>query len=336
MKNKKSQYSIWAPIIRNKIKKEEEIKGRKLNPKERKKFIRNEKKKCRRKATIIAVLASLGITAGAKGVKLLEAPKENKVNVETQTKTDDKRRDFIEKNKVDVTLTITPEEEKLEAKDILAEHGYNIDDDKIGCIKSKPQFITINENQEYVDDYKENTEAKTLRSSNDVTKTVTIKANQAPYNYVTRTQAVSLAEGFSTKQGYKAKTKLVSSYAWDTTIAFIEKTVNNYGSSSPQGNYLDTSVTYKDITDENKSEKTKAENSSLLVATGQTTPVCNIYDMGGNIYEWTTESYSTTIIPYAVRGGTYYDGFARYPAGHRNGSSGNANEHDGFRLTLFM
>ena len=58
---------------------------------------------------------------------------------------------------------------------------------------------------------KENTEAKTLRSSNDVTKTVTIKANQAPYNYVTRTQAVSLAEGFATKQGYKAKTKLVSS-----------------------------------------------------------------------------------------------------------------------------
>ena len=25
---------------------------------------------------------------------------------------------------------------------------------------------------------------------------VTIKANQAPYNYVTRTQAISLAEGF--------------------------------------------------------------------------------------------------------------------------------------------
>ena len=68
---------------------------------------------------------------------------------------------------------------------------------------------------------KENTEAKTLRSSNDVTKTVTIKANQAPYNNVTKTQAISLAEGFATKQGYKAKTKLVSSYAWDTTIEFI-------------------------------------------------------------------------------------------------------------------
>mgnify|MGYP001137244663 CR=1 FL=1 len=183
---------------------------------------------------------------------------------------------------------------------------------------------------------KENTEAKTLRSSNDVTKTVTIKANQAPYNYVTRTQAVSLAEGFSTKQGYKAKTKLVSSYAWDTTIAFIEKTVNNYGSSSSQGNYSNTSVTYKDITDESKPEKTKAENSSLLVATGQTTPVCNIYDMGGNVFEWTTESYSITNFPYARRGGSYLSSFADSPAGRRLDGFDDANANFGFRLTLFM
>ena len=47
---------------------------------------------------------------------------------------------------------------------------------------------------------KESTEASTpaLRtsSSNDVTKTVTIKANQAPYNYVTRTQAKSSSRRF--------------------------------------------------------------------------------------------------------------------------------------------
>ena len=143
---------------------------------------------------------------------------------------------------------------------------------------------------------------------------VTIKADQVPYNFVARTQAVSLAEGFATKQGYKAKTKLVSSYAWDTTIAFIEKTVNNYGSSSSQGNYYNTSVNYKDITDESKPEKTKAENSSLLVATGQTTPVCNIYDMGGNVYEWTTESFSYTNDSCTGRGGYHEVNFAGYPA----------------------
>ena len=180
------------------------------------------------------------------------------------------------------------------------------------------------------------TKATFRTSSSDTSNSVTIKADQVPYNYVTRTQAVSLAEGFATKQGYKAKTKLVSSYAWDTTIAFIEKTVNNYGSSSSQGNYSDTSVTYKDITDESKPEKTKAENSSLLVATGQTTPVCNIYDMGGNVFEWTTESYSITNFPYARRGGSYLSSFADSPAGRRLDGFDDANANFGFRLTLFM
>ena len=180
------------------------------------------------------------------------------------------------------------------------------------------------------------TKATFRTDSSDTSNSVTIKADQVPYNYVTRTQAISLAEGVKTQQGYKAKTKLVSSYAWDTTIAFIEKTVNNYGSSSSQGNYNDKSVTYKDITDESKPEKTKAENSSLLVATGQTTPVCNIYDMGGNVYEWTTESYSYAGYPYAIRGGDYGVGFAYFPAGIRDFSSGIALASYGFRLTLFM
>ena len=180
---------------------------------------------------------------------------------------------------------------------------------------------------------KENTEAKTLRSSNDVTKTVTIKANQAPYNYVTRTQAVSLAEGFATKQGYKAKTKLVSSYAWDTTIAFLQKVNSDYGNSSEEGNYNDTTFSYTDITG---ASKTKAKNSNVLVPTGQTTPVCNVYDMGGNVSEWTTESYSLMYRPYARRGGYYSDNFAYNPAGNRYHSSDVAGNHVGFRLTLFM
>ena len=180
------------------------------------------------------------------------------------------------------------------------------------------------------------TKATFRTSSSDTSNSVTIKADQVPYNYVTRTQAISLAEGFKTQQGYKAKTKLVSSYAWDTTIAFIEKTVNNYGSSSSQGNYSNTSVTYKDITDESKPEKTKAENSSLLVATGQTTPVCNIYDMGGNVFELTTEFSSDTYNPYVRRGGSYLSTFAGSPAGDRNNLSGVANDFFGFRLTLFL
>ena len=180
---------------------------------------------------------------------------------------------------------------------------------------------------------KENTVAKTLRSSNDVTKAVTIKANQAPYNYVTRTQAVSLAEGFKTQQGYKAKTKLVSSYAWDTTIAFLQKVNSDYGSRSEEGNYYDTTFPYTDI---KGAKQTKAIFSEVLVPTGPTTPVCNIYDMGGNVWEWTTESSSGTHGPYTRCGGDYDFGSASYPAGFRISTSDSAYYNVGFRLTLFM
>ena len=183
---------------------------------------------------------------------------------------------------------------------------------------------------------KDSTEASTpdLRTwSSSTSNKISIKANQAPYNYVTRTQAVSLSEGFSTKQGYKAKTKLVSSYAWDTTIAFLQKVNSDYGSSSEEGNYNDKTFSYTDITG---ASQTKASNSQVLVPTGQTTPVCNIYDMGGNVWEWTTESCSDTSSPYARRGGYYDSFFATYPAGFRDGYSDRANDIIGFRLTLFM
>ena len=186
---------------------------------------------------------------------------------------------------------------------------------------------------------KENTEAKTLRSSNDVTKTVTIKANQAPYNYVKRTQAKSLAEGFATKQGYKAKTKLVSSYAWDTTIAFLQKVNSDYGSSSEEGNYYDTTFPYTDITGANQTKASETgviSPTGVLVPTGQTTPVCNIYDMGGNVGEYTTESLSNTKYPYTVRGGSYSYSVSNRAAGYRNGNTGGGYSITGFRLTLFM
>ena len=183
---------------------------------------------------------------------------------------------------------------------------------------------------------KDSTEASTpaLRTSSSSTSNkISIKANQAPYNYVTRTQAISLAEGFKKQQGYKAKTNLVSSYAWDTTIAFLQKVNSDYGNSSEEGNYNDTTFSYTDITG---ASKTKAKNSNVLVPTGQTTPVCNIYDMGGNVWEWTTEASSNTGAPCALRGGIYVGDFADCPAGVRASNSVSADDGDGFRLTLFM
>ena len=185
----------------------------------------------------------------------------------------------------------------------------------------------------------ESTNSKKLRASGASTSnTITVKAGQAPYNYVTRTQAKSLAEGFSTKQKYTSvKSKLVSSYAWDTAIAFIQKTNSDYGSSSEEGNYKDSpTFTYTGIADTEKNKQTKKNGTRTLIPTGQTTAVNNIYDMGGNVWEWTTESYSYTLNPYTARGGSYDRDFANYPAGYRDYGSGNGNGYGGFRLTLFL
>ena len=153
--------------------------------------------------------------------------------------------------------------------------------------------------------------------------TVVIKKNQIPYNYITRSDAETKATEMATVQEYtKAKTKLVSSYAWDTALDFIQKANSDnehsdYATSSPEGNYSNT------------------DYGNGLIRTGQTTPVSNIYDMGGNLWEYTTESYSSEYSPYVYRGGGYSSSYDNNPAGYRNNNNGNANSYNGFRTTLY-
>ena len=185
----------------------------------------------------------------------------------------------------------------------------------------------------------ESTNSKKLRASGASTSnTITVKAGQAPYNYIKYTDAKKLAEGFSTKQKYTSvKSKLLSSYAWDTAIAFIQKTNSDYGRSSEEGNYEDSpTFTYTGIADTEKNKQTKANGTSTLIPTGQTTAVNNIYDMGGNVWEWTTESCSDTSSTCTGRGGYYYNYFATYPAGGRTNVSDDAYVYVGFRCTLYL
>ena len=217
----------------------------------------------------------------------------------------------------------------------LSDYSENLPEDEKTSVESNKGY--------YIGRYEagdqESTNSKALRtSSSSTSNTITVKAGQAPYNNVTRTQAKSLAEGFSAKKGYTSvKSKLVSSYAWDTAIKFIQKTNSDYGWSSEEGNYKDSpTFTYTGIADTEKNKQTKANGTSTLIPTGQTTAVNNIYDMGGNVWELTTESFSNTSYPCTIRGGYYSYDFANYPAGYRNNGSDYANDLNGFRLTLFL
>ena len=161
-------------------------------------------------------------------------------------------------------------------------------------------------------------------------KTAVIKAEQEPYVNIKWSKAYELAKGIGGGEG--ATTYLCSSYSWDTAINFIQNTTGkNYATSiiGFNGNWKSQEV--KD----SSGKVIKPVNTAQRLNTGLTTALCNIYDMGGNVGEFTTElnpGMSETVV---LRGGNYYS--VNSPAGYRwDDGSGNAVSSYGFRATLFL
>lgn len=161
-------------------------------------------------------------------------------------------------------------------------------------------------------------------------KTAVIKAEQEPYVNIKWSKAYELAKGIGGGEG--ATTYLCSSYSWDTAINFIQNTTGkNYATSiiGFNGNWKSQEV--KD----SSGKVIKPVNTAQRLNTGLTTALCNIYDMGGNVGEFTTELNPGTSETVVVRGGLNYN--VSGPAGYRwDGGSGSASSYSGFRATLFL
>lgn len=160
-------------------------------------------------------------------------------------------------------------------------------------------------------------------------KTAVIKAEQEPYVNIKWSKAYELAKGIGGGEG--ATTYLCSSYSWDTAINFIQNTTGkNYATSiiGFNGNWKSQEV--KD----SSGKVIKPVNTAQRLNTGLTTALCNIYDMGGNVGEFTTELNPGTSETVVLRGG-YSSNFN--PAGYRwDYISGIAGSGYGFRATLFL
>ena len=160
--------------------------------------------------------------------------------------------------------------------------------------------------------------------------TAVIKADQTPMASIIWSTAYSKAKGIGGGPG--ATTYLCSSYAWDTAINFIQNNgFPNYAKAredSYNENWFDKNV--KDST----GKIIKAANKAERLSTGKTTPKCNIYDMGGNVAEFTTEVMPSTSEPVVLHGGRYVNFNS---AGRRgdDGTSG-AGSFYGLRATLFL
>ena len=142
-------------------------------------------------------------------------------------------------------------------------------------------------------------------SSSGTSEQVNVKKGSNLYNYVTKDEAVTLAEEFESNNE-KVKSRLCSSYAWDTALKFIEQS-------------------------ENKDYLTEVATGTAITKTG-TKVVNNIYDLGYNTYEWTTESSSNSSSACTIRGGV---SSSESPITRKSQSNAGAN-NIGFRIALFL
>ena len=194
------------------------------------------------------------------------------------------------------------------------------------------------------------------------------KADAYPYTYVTRTQAQNLAS--NVKSGTKTSS-LMFGVQWDLVLAFMSRdtakitstdvltknstVIGNYRdsvfqlsqtgkyatmsaynlsstwnpSTTPTANFVDTS--------RNKIAQS-SDSNGILVTTGtsEKNKVMNIYDIAGNVWEWTLENTSDTNRPCAFRGGGCDNTGSGSPASSRNGdSTTTGNNGIGFRVSLW-
>ena len=159
--------------------------------------------------------------------------------------------------------------------------------------------------------------------------TAVVKYNQTPYASITWSTAYGLAKKIITNS--EVNSYLCSSYAWDTAVNFIQNnsTAKNYATSIEGFNGNWNSQAVKDPS----GNVIKPAGTSQQLNTGLTTQFCNIFDMGGNEAEFTTELNPGTSETVVLRG-SYYNNL---PAGNRwDNVSGYAHILIGFRATLFL
>ena len=192
------------------------------------------------------------------------------------------------------------------------------------------------------------------------------KADAYPYTYVTRTQAQNLASNVNS--GTKTSS-LMFGVQWDLVLAFMHNkgniadntltsnstTIGNYRDSvfqlSQTGQYTvcsnyslsstwnpSTTSTTNFVDSSRNKIAQSSDGNGILVTTGtsETNKVMNIYDIAGNVYEWTLEKTSYTYTPCAFRGGSFYPTGSNSPAAGRYFNSTDiSNIYIGFRVSLF-
>ena len=178
-----------------------------------------------------------------------------------------------------------------------------------------------------------------------------IKQNVYPYNYVNMVQAQDLASTFTTA-GYKSG--LLYGVQWDLIMKQIElsgeatqdqlkndsTSFGNYYTSA--WNVTNTSAKYSNSNGAtswtNGAYGSKAANTSILLSTGasETFKKQNIYDLAGNLWEYTMERFvQNGEERVSVRGNYHGSSGVVTSANSRGGIDPTPTSYRGFRVSLF-
>ena len=186
-------------------------------------------------------------------------------------------------------------------------------------------------------------------ASGDVIAIPLTKANLYPYNWVTRTQAKVLAEKV---ESGRSTSSLMFGVQWDLMLAFMRNkgcienkvliedstSIGNYNNNkwkidNTNGKYSVNSGKYF-----NSFPYEKKSESPVLTTTGADTHFSqmNIFDVAGNVWEFTLEKTSNVNAYCASRGGNSYNSGNECWASYRGGfNSEGQNDSIGFRIVIF-
>ena len=151
------------------------------------------------------------------------------------------------------------------------------------------------------------------------------KKEQQVWNYVTQNKASEVSRNMYGSEA-KVTSDLINSYAWDTAIVFIQKC----GTESNSSTYSKTDG------ESSRSESApQTTGTNILKVTSKVDKQCNIFDMAGNCWEWTTETHSDSSYPCVSRGGRYYDSYV-YTSSRSFNVTSNAYSYNSFRPLLYL
>lgn len=117
------------------------------------------------------------------------------------------------------------------------------------------------------------------------------------------------------------QTDLVNSYAWDTICNWLRQTGTNIDDSVEYGNYQNSPNGLRKVVESASNDRWQTNN---------------IYDMAGNVWEYTTEESGEHEKYHVGRGGGHWNDGDKYPISSRAETSDGSNLDVGFRVVLYL